>query len=60
MWVIVDLLCSSSIPQVGDSVVVETWPTSRMDGFRAIETFAYGVGTGRCSAKPESVADVRC
>jgi acyl-ACP thioesterase len=40
MWVIVRLaLQLSAFPQVGDSVVVETWPTSRMDGFRAYRDF---------------------
>ncbi len=40
MWVIVRLaLQLSALPQVGDSLVVETWPTSRMDGFRAYRDF---------------------
>ncbi|MGA7415247.1 MAG: acyl-ACP thioesterase domain-containing protein [Bryobacteraceae bacterium] len=40
MWVIVRLaLQLSAFPQVGDTVVVETWPTSRMDGFRAYRDF---------------------
>jgi len=40
MWVVVRLaLQLSTFPRVGDSVVVETWPTSRVDGFRAYRDF---------------------
>lgn len=47
MWVIVRLtLQVSAFPQVGDSVVVETWPTSRMDGFRAYRDFRLRSGDG--------------
>jgi acyl-ACP thioesterase len=47
MWVIVRLaLQLFAVPQVGDSVVVETWPTSRMDGFRAYRDFRLRGGDG--------------
>ncbi len=40
MWVIVRLaLHLFAQPQVGEPVVVETWPTSRVDGFRAYRDF---------------------
>ncbi len=40
MWVIVRLaLRICQLPQVGDVITVETWPTSRVDGFRAYRDF---------------------
>src|SRR5271154_2359472 len=47
MWVIVRLaLQLFEFPRVGDSVMVETWPTNRMDGFRAYRDFRLRSGGG--------------
>ena len=47
MWVIVRLaLRLSAFPQVGDAVIVETWPTNRVDGFRAYRDFRLRSGDG--------------